>query len=135
MSVKTRTEKQSIGALGEEIASKFLVKHGYMILERNFLKKFGEIDVICEKKGKIHFVEVKTVSREYVSRETSDEYRPEDNIHPKKLQRIGRTIEAYLNEKNIKKDWEFDAILVLLDKKLKIAKVRFLKDLVIECFT
>lgn len=126
-----KTEKQNIGRTGEEIATKFLVKHGYTIVERNYLKKFGEIDVICRKDAKIHFVEVKTVSRETLFSETSDEYRAEDNIHSAKLKRIGRTIEVYLNEKDIKEDWEFHAVVVLLDQKKKVAKVSFLHNLVI----
>jgi len=129
--MKKKTEKQTTGRIGEDIAAKFLVKHGYFILEQNFLKKFGEIDIICQKNLKTHFVEVKTVSREDVSRETPDQYRAEDNIHQNKLKRIKRTIEAYLNEKDHKAKWEFHAILVILDKTKKTAMVRFLQDLVI----
>jgi putative endonuclease len=121
-----KTAKRTVGDIGEEIATKFLVKHGFCILERNYLKKFGEIDIICEKDEKIHFVEVKTVSRE-----TSDGYRAEDNIHAAKLKRIGRTIDVYLSEKNVTEDWEFHVIIVLLDKESKIATVRFLQDLII----
>lgn len=140
-----KTQKQTIGKTGEDIATRFLVKQGFVVVERNYLKKFGEIDIICKKNGKTHFIEVKSVSRETslapngdeaveqgVSRETSDEYRPEDNIHSAKLKRIGRTIEAYLNEKDISDDWEFHAITVLLNDDKKTAKVRFLKNLVIE---
>jgi len=129
--MKTKTRQQNVGHIGEDVAVKFLVKHGFALLERNYLKKFGEIDVICWKGGKVHFVEVKTVSRETVSRETLDEYRAEDNIHSSKLKRIGRTIEAYLSENDIKEDWEFHAVLVNLDKVKKIAKIRFLRDLII----
>lgn len=131
LNMERRTEKQTIGEVGEDIATKFLVKHSFIIVDRNFWKKFGEIDIICRKGGKVHFVEVKTVSRETVSRETSDEYRAEDNIHSAKLKRIGRTIEAYLNEKNISEEWEFHAIVIELDTNKKIAKVRFLRDLII----
>ena len=126
-----KTQKQTIGQIGEDVATKFLVKRGFVILQRNYLKKFGEVDVICRKGGKVHFVEVKTVSHKNVSRETSDEYRAEDNIHPAKLKRIGRTIEVYLNEKDIKDDWEFHAVTVLLDSTKKIARVRFLQNLII----
>lgn len=129
-----KTEKQKIGGIGEDIAVRFLVKRGFKIVERNYLKKFGEIDIVCRKDGKVHFVEVKTVSRETVSshdvsRETRDEHRPEDNVHPQKLKRIGRTIEVYLNEKDIDDDWEFHVVSIVLDNVRKIANVRFLRDL------
>ena len=126
-----KTEKQVIGSIGEDIAVRFLVKHGFRIVERNYLKKFGEIDIICRKDGKIHFVEVKSVSRETLSGETDDEYRAEDNVHEAKLKRIGRTIEVYLNEKDIEDDWEFHVIGVTLNNVQKIAKVRFLRNLTI----
>ncbi|MDO8520799.1 MAG: YraN family protein [bacterium] len=132
----TRTEKQLTGKIGEDIAARFLVKHGFKIIERNYLKKFGEIDIVCRKGGKVHFVEVKTVSRETlsphsVSRETQDEYRPEDNVHAQKLKRVGRTIEVYLNEKDIVEDWEFHVVGIVLDDVRKTANVRFLQNLII----
>ena len=140
----SKTSKQTTGEIGEDIAAKFLVKHDFEVIERNYWKKFGEIDIICKKEGKIHFVEVKTVSREtsvkplngethteFVSRETKDEYRAEDNIHSAKLKRIGRTIEDYLSQKKIAEDWEFHAITVVLDESKRIARVRFLRDIVI----
>ena len=109
----TPTEKQKIGRIGEDIACTFLVKRGFFVIHRNYRKKYGEIDIICEKDGMLHFVEVKTVSRENVSRETPDSYRAEDNIHEAKLRRIGRTIEAYLLEYDTDKDWLFHAVVVL----------------------
>ena len=129
--MKKKTEKQRIGAIGEDIAVRFLVKHGYTVICRNYRKKFGEIDVICEKLDKTHFFEVKTVSRENISRETPNEHRPEENIHETKLRRIGRTIEAYLSEQSTDKDWEFHAIIVKLNEKQKKARVVMLKDLAI----
>lgn len=127
----TPTEKQKIGVIGEDIACTFLVKQGFSVIHRNYRKKYGEIDVICQKNGILHFIEVKTVSRENVSRETPDSYRPEDNIHEAKLRRLGRTIEAYLLEYDREDEWLFHAVIVLLDTKAKVAKVRFLQDLVL----
>jgi putative endonuclease len=127
----TKTEKQEIGQIGEDIAVRFLVKHGFEVILRNYRKKYGEIDIICRKSQKIHFVEVKTVSCSDVSHETNDQYRPEDNIHEAKLKRIGRTIETYLFEYESEDDWQFDAITILLNKNDKIARVRMLSDLVL----
>ena len=61
---------QKVGALGEELVVQFLVKRGYKILDRNYRRPWGELDVVAERKGKIHFVEVKALSRN-VSDETS----------------------------------------------------------------
>ena len=40
------------------------MKRGFKIIERNYLKKWGEIDIVAVKNRKYYFVEVKTVSRE-----------------------------------------------------------------------
>ena len=61
---KKKTEKRRKGDLGESIAVKFLEGKGYKVLARNYLKPWGEIDIIVEKERVLHFVEVKTVTRQ-----------------------------------------------------------------------
>lgn len=46
--------------LGEDAACKYLENNGYKILERNFRKGYGEIDIIAVKDKVLVFVEVKT---------------------------------------------------------------------------
>ena len=123
-----KTEKRRVGDLGEDIAARFLVKQGFSIVERNFWKPFGEIDIIAKSGSVLHFVEVKTVSRITSLR---DGYRPEDNIHAAKLKRIGRTLQAYLFEQKMDPEWVFDVITVELDHEEKTAKVHFLKNLIL----
>ncbi|MDD5050560.1 MAG: YraN family protein [Candidatus Pacebacteria bacterium] len=134
-----------IGIKGEDIACKYLEKKGYSIVCRNYLKKWGEIDIVAHKDKKLYFVEVKTVSREInlsgpkdVPRlpgqgVTDDEYRPEENIHDWKLKRLGRVVQSYLLEKYEDDDpeWEFLVAIVLLDMKKKIANVKLLDDIVL----
>ncbi len=43
----------------ERIAERYLLKNQYTIIEKNFISKFGEIDIIASKEGRIHFIEVK----------------------------------------------------------------------------
>ncbi|MEK7514243.1 MAG: YraN family protein [Patescibacteria group bacterium] len=133
--MKQSDSKQNIGRLGEDVACDYLENKGFKILDRNYRKFFGEIDVIAQKSKKLHFVEVKTVSRENlenVNHETNN-YRPEENVHPWKLKRIFKTIETYLLEKNIseKVEWVFDVAAVYLDVKGGKAKVDFLEDIVV----
>ncbi|MCM1195042.1 MAG: YraN family protein [Corallococcus sp.] len=49
-----------IGVAGEDCAVKYLQKHGYTILERNFKCKFGEIDIVATHKRFVVFIEVKS---------------------------------------------------------------------------
>src|SRR5665647_568897 len=99
------SETQKTGEIGENIAVRFLVKHGFLILDRNYTKKWGELDIVAKKDKKLYFIEVKSVSRETLNK--IDDYRPEDNMHPWKMKRLSRTIQTYLLSKNIGEDEEW----------------------------
>lgn len=129
------SKTQKTGEIGESLAVRFLVKHNFTILDRNYTKKWGEIDIIAEKEDKIHFIEVKSVARETlddVLEETSD-YRPEDNMHPWKLERLSRTIQTYLLSAKIpeEKNWQVDLLVVFLNLKTKQAKIKVVKDIIL----
>lgn len=124
------TRKQ-VGNLGEDIAERFLVKHRFSILDRNYRKKWGEIDIVAKKGGIIRFVEVKTVSREIKKEYNHEVFRPEDNLHPEKFLRIAKTVESYLAERRINFEWQIDAITVRLDVKNKKAKVDFIENIIL----
>ena len=47
------------GKEAEDKASSFLEANGYIILDKNFHSKFGEIDIIAQKENILHFCEVK----------------------------------------------------------------------------
>ncbi len=120
------SKTQKIGELGEEIACKYLRSNGFEIVERNYTKKWGEIDIIAKSKDKLYFVEVKSVSRSFPFSEESDTtntYRPEENMHPWKTKRLSRTIETYLASKNVLDEWQVDLLCVYMDAKEKKAKV------------
>ena len=114
-----------IGAIGEDIATKYLNKHGYIVTERNYSKKTGEIDIVCAKNNKITFFEVKTVSYESIGDILS--IRPEENLHTYKLLRLYKTIEIYLTEKQLMNvDWVLKLITVKYSYKNKQAKVEII---------
>lgn len=48
-----------VGVKGEDIAVKYLQKHGYKILQRNFSVANGEIDVVAKDGKYVVFLEVK----------------------------------------------------------------------------
>lgn len=124
---------QKTGEIGENIATKFLVKHGFSILDRNYTKKWGEIDIIAEKDDKLYFVEVKSVSCETLDSEKIEQYHPEDNMHPWKLKRLSRTIQTYLLSDKIPddKEWQVDLLVVFLDLKNKKAKIKVVSDIIL----
>jgi Holliday junction resolvase-like predicted endonuclease len=136
------SETQKIGEIGENIATRFLVKRGFVILDRNYTKKWGELDIVTEKNNRIHFIEVKSVSRltldtfipkSYRDLDPRYQHRPEDNMHPWKIKRMSRTIQTYLLSKKIsdEKEWQVDLLVVYLDLKNKKARVKVVEDIIL----
>ena len=133
------TQHNKIGEIGEEIASKYLAKNKLVIIDRNYRKKYGEIDIVArETSGNIHFVEVKTVS--YETREsldyavTHETWRPEEMVHEHKRTRFKRVIETWLieNDPEYQFNWQIDIITVRVVPREKYARVKWLKDVIFE---
>jgi len=126
------SDSQKIGQLGEDVATKFLVKHGFLILERNYTKKWGEIDIIAEKNNRRYFIEVKSKQVESIDNVSYETNRPEDNMHPWKLMRLRRVVETYLISKRLGSvEWQFDLIVIYLDIKKRIARVRVVENIIL----
>ena len=74
---------------GEDRATSFLIKNGYVIIDRNWRTKYGEIDIIAFKNDTIVFIEVKTLPNgtiDMIQRE----------LNQKKLKRIVETSKRFL---------------------------------------
>ena len=91
------------GNLAEDKACKFLDENGFMIIERNFYSRFGEIDIIAIKDEVLHFVEVKS---------GLDFESAIQNITPKKLSRLVRTGDVYMKKNRLDVAFVYDAIVV-----------------------
>lgn len=152
----SKTQKQIVGKKGEDLACTYLSKRGFEIIDRNYLKPWGEIDIVAKKAKKLYFVEVKSVSADlsvtretllrssftntlrkdkqgYAGQATQDQYRPEDNVHPAKLERMRKVIQTYLFSKfgDREVDWQFDVVTVHLDYTLKKAKIERLENVIL----
>lgn len=126
---KKLPEHLKTGELGEEIACKFLKNKGYKILNRNFRRKFGEIDIVSKKDIFYYFIEVKT-SLEKEDRELN---RPEERVEKHKIKRIGMAVQTYLLQNKMENsDWKFAVIAILLSPDRKTAKVRMIEDILPE---
>lgn len=66
MAIESNMHNKKLGAKGEKAARKYLKRHGWKIIKKNYVSPFGEIDIIVRKGEVMAFVEVKTrVSDEY----------------------------------------------------------------------
>ena len=139
------SDKRKFGDIGEKIAARWLENRGFNILDKNYLKKWGEIDIVAKSGGVLRFIEVKTVKRDLLFYNKKgvigirgEEYRPEENVHPKKLERLHRVIQSYLMEKEALKpdasgatgEWQLDIVAVYLDEPHKLAKVEMMENIV-----
>ena len=96
-----------LGAQGEEIAAKFLLKKGYKIIERNYRFKKLEIDIICEFENELIIVEVKTRSFDAVQR-------PEMSVTMSKQKLLIKAAHQYIIENEIDIETRFDVIGIIL---------------------
>lgn len=113
--------KQSTGAIGEELASKFLKKQGYKIVEKNFRTSLGEIDIIALDRGTITFVEVKT-------RKSTVFGSPQEAVGLKKQKKISQVASIYLNQKKLNAEKaRFDIVAILLSSD-QTEKIELIKD-------
>ncbi|MCY2983368.1 MAG: YraN family protein [Planctomycetota bacterium] len=87
-----RGATESVGAYGERVAAFFLERKGYIILERSYRQKSGEIDVIAVWERKVVvFVEVKTWA---VCKENTGG--PSDAVDSAKQEKISKTAMRYM---------------------------------------
>ena len=99
--------KKLLGKLGEKQAVKFLKKNKYKILETNYKRLTGEIDVIALDGDCVVFVEVKT--------RTSDAFgMPSEAVNLQKQVKIQKTAQYYLVENGLlDMPCRFDVIEIL----------------------
>lgn len=82
------------GDASEQLAEEYLVARGYRIIDRQFLTRIGEIDLVAEQGGEIVFIEVK-------ARHTDEFGYPEEAVTKSKLRKIAGTAELYLRLKQL----------------------------------
>lgn len=106
--------KKKLGEWGEELASRYLERRGCRLIETNWQKRCGEIDLIMEKSDvnppEIVFVEVKT--------RASGEGWGEEAVNYLKKRKIKRTIDKFIsaNKKFQQHFPRFDIVVVELDE-------------------
>lgn len=102
---------REIGDFGESVVADFLQRHGHDLLERNYRNRFGEIDIIVKKGGKLRFVEVKT-------RKSINYGYPSEAVNLKKQKRIINSAKIYISKNKMDNmDIYFDVAEVYLSEK------------------
>ncbi len=104
-----KTKNQKIGEMGEHLAVAYLLRKGYKIVEKNFRKPYGEIDIVARIKNILVCVEVKTGSGEFL---------PQWQMTSHKLKKFKRIIEVYILENKLQ-EMSIRADVVLINLNLE----------------
>lgn len=107
--------RRELGNTGERLACGALKKKGYLIIEKNYRCRYGEIDIIARQKDFLVFVEVRSKSDNSFGT-------PEESITTQKKQKLISTALEYINShKDTPPDWRIDFVAIDFDTKGKKA--------------
>lgn len=112
---------RGVGGAAEEAAARALVRRGYRVVARNVRFRFGELDLVCEHRGVLVFVEVK-------ARRAHDHGHPLEAITPAKQDQLARLAAAYLQRLGRAPPCRFDAVAVDLDPSGAAVRVEVVED-------
>jgi putative endonuclease len=117
-------ERRKTGILGEKIASGFLRKRGYHIIEANYRCPEGEIDLIAEHRDCLVFIEVRT--KRSLAFGT-----PEESITAAKREKL-RTLAARYRQThdNLPQLWRIDVVAVELDRRGRPSRIELIENAV-----
>ena len=118
--VRRRALPRDHGRVGEDLAHRYLRRHGCTVVARNYRTPSGsgEIDLVVWHGGTLAFVEVKTRSR-------TDYGDPESAVDQEKQVRLQRAGRDYARRAGV--DWyrtRFDIVSVFLGKPVKMEWIR-----------
>ncbi len=116
-------DKKELGRTGEDIAEKYLIKHGYEILKRNLKTKRAEIDIIAKKNGILVFIEVR-------SKTNNNFGTPEETINKKKRWKLEQNARGYVSFKKYQGIYRIDAICIIFDKDRKVEKLNHYENII-----
>ncbi len=122
---KIKNYRKIIGAYGEELAKKYLIKYNYRIIAQNIKTSYKEIDIIAKQNDKLVFVEVKT-------RTTLKYGQADEAISRKKISNLRKAIGIYLDRSNKEKykNIQLDLIAIDINKENKTANIKHYKEII-----
>lgn len=119
-----KTNRQSLGQRGEDLAAEKLVALGYSIVERNFRCTAGEIDIVARRDNLWAFVEVRT-------RRSRTFGTPEESITGRKRTHLITSAQSYLQTHEIQNaNWQIDLVAVEFDSAGKLKRVDVIQNAV-----
>jgi len=105
-----KSNKKTLGDIGEKIATEHLIENGYKIIHKNWRFLKDEVDIIATLYGYLVFVEVKT-------RKSNEFGEPYEFVSKKKQRYLIRAAQNYADNNDITADTEirFDIVSIILN--------------------
>lgn len=111
----------SKGKIGEKHAIKHLINNSYIVVEKNYRTRVGEIDIIARDKDVLVFIEVK-------SRTSLKFGYPREAVDYHKQKKIRQVAEIYLLNNKIYPEIRFDVVEIFLTNDYKTSKINIIKN-------
>ena len=106
-----------LGKFGEDLACAELTKRGYVVLERRYRRRGGEIDVVARDGHTVVFVEVK-------AREGQDFGGPAEAVTARKRRRMTQVALDYLARHRLtERACRFDVVTIHMEKELPVVEL------------
>lgn len=114
---------QSLGALGEQEAARYLQERNFRILHTNFRTKIGELDIVAQKNETVVLIEVKSRIGDFRGK-------PYEAVNKRKIEHIKRTGYAYLQAHNIKNaPLRIDVVSIEYTADLNVKKLQHFENI------
>jgi putative endonuclease len=118
--------RQQLARYGEEIASEYIEKRGYHVLEKNYRKRYGELDIVALSPGKekLVIVEVKT-------RYADAKIKAKLSLTSKQLSQLKSTTKYYKmeNGENVPEAIQIDFVAITLEYNDSILEFEYIENI------
>lgn len=112
--------KKRPGSWGEEQAAVFLIKKGYLLLDKNWRARPGEIDLVMKDGNQIVFVEVKARSG------TRFGY-PEEAVDDRKVEALVEAGQKYIDSHGLDDNWRIDVVSIIGSPSSGVRDIKHIK--------
>lgn len=103
-----------------------MLRRGFSILDQNFRRRCGEIDIICRKDETLHFIEVKTRTEASISKFGP----PQDAVTKAKQRKLIQTALTFFSESDFERNinWQMDVISIVYRERDRKARIYFIEN-------
>lgn len=119
------TERTKLGLAAEEAVCRYLRNRGFSVLDRNWRRPWGELDVVAMCGAVVHFVEVKASSRRLAG------FDPFVRADGRKMHKVSRTARTWLAYRRYgpETEWQMDVASVIMDPAVAEPEIEFFEQI------